>query len=114
MRRPSGASTTLPGYVAAGAWPYGTQHDLEHAVRPGIVAGYPGAAAPRHPPGADTELRARPDHGLFQRAHVGHDIQRLAELDDRIPGQLPRAVPGDLAAAVHVDDRRSRIAEWPV
>ena len=84
------------------------------AVRPGLVAGHPGAAAPGHAPGADAELGARPDHGLLQRAHVGDHVQRLAELDDRVSGQLPGTVPGDLAAAVHVDDRRSRIAERPV
>jgi hypothetical protein len=36
------------------------------------------------------------------------------ELDDRVPGQLPGTVPSDLAAAIHVDDRRPRIAERPV
>src|SRR6266566_1349334 len=84
------------------------------AIRAAVVTGHPGAAAPGHAPGGDAELRARPDHGLLERAHVGHDIQWLAQLDDRVPGQLPGAVPGDLAAAVHVDDRRSRIAERPV
>ena len=113
----------VPGQVAVGVQrepvhgdapghPGADRADL--AVRPALVAGHPGAAAPRHAPGADAELRARPDHGLFQRAHVGDHVQRLAELDDRVPGQLPGTVPGDLAAAVHVDDRRSRIAERPV
>ena len=84
------------------------------AVRPALVAAHPGTAAPGHALGGHAELRARPDHGLLERAHVGHHVQRLAQLDDRVPGQLPGTVPGDLAAAVHVDDRRSRIAERPV
>ncbi len=113
----------VPGQVAVGVQrepvhgdapghPGADRADL--AVRPVLVAGHPGAAAVRHAPGADAELRARPDHGLFQRAHVGDHIQRLAELDDRVSGQLPRTVPGDLATAVHVDDRCSRVAERPV
>ena len=39
---------------------------------------------------------------------------RLGQLDDRIADELAGTVPGDLAAAVHVDDRRSRIAGRPV
>ena len=60
------------------------------------------------------ELRAGPDHRFLEGAHVGHHVQGSAQLDDRIAGQLPGAVPGDLAAAVHVDNRRARIAERPV
>ena len=71
----------------------------------------PGAAAARHPHRRDTELGAGPDHGLFERSHVGDHVHRLAELEDRVAGQLPRPVPGDLAAAIHVNDRRPGIPE---
>ena len=74
----------------------------------------PGAAAARHPHRRDTELGAGPDHGLFERPHVGDHVDRLAELDDRVGGQLPGPMPGDLAAAVHVDDRRAWIPGRPV
>jgi len=113
----------VPGQIAVGVQrepvhgdtpghPGADRADL--AVRQVLVGGHPGAAAARHAAGADAEFRARPDHGLFQRAHVGDHVQRLVKLDDRVSGQLPWTVPGDLAAAIHVDDGRSRIAERPV
>ena len=50
----------------------------------------------------------------FKRPHVGHHVDRITQLDDRVAGQLPRPMPGDLAAAVHVNDRRARVAERSV
>ena len=60
------------------------------------------------------ELGADPDHRLLERPHVGDHVHRLAQLDDRVGGELPGPVPGDLAAPVHVDDRGPRVADGPV
>ena len=44
---------------------------------------------------------------VLEPADVTDDVDRLRQHDDRIAGELARAVPGDLAAAVDVDDRRA-------
>ena len=117
--------TVVPGQVAvavqrepvhgdAPSHPRAYRAHLSVRPAPVLVTRYPGAAATRHAPGRDAELRARQDHRLLERAHVGDHVQRLAELDDRVTSQLPGTVPGDLAAAVHVDDRCPRVAERPV
>ena len=54
----------------------------------------------------DAEVRADPDHHVLEAAHVGHDVDRLGQPDDRVAHELARAVPGDLPAAVDVDHRR--------
>ena len=46
--------------------------------------------------------------------HVGDHVDRLAQLQDRVPDELAGAVPGDLPAAVDVDHRRARVADRPV
>ena len=102
----------IPGQVAVAVQRQPVHGDAPGhpcADRPDLAVGRaldPGAAAPRHPDRGHPEIGAGPDHGLFQRPHVGDHVDRLAELDDRVAGQLPGPVPGDLAAAVHVDDRR--------
>ena len=53
------------------------------------------------------DVNAHRDQRLLKAANVFDDVQRLSEPDDRIAHQLPRAVPGDFAAAVHVDDGRA-------
>ena len=45
------------------------------------------------------------DHQLLEPAHVLDHVDRLGQTHDRVAGELPGAVPGDLAAAVDVDDR---------
>jgi hypothetical protein len=41
---------------------------------------------------------------LLKSPNEIHHVQRFGQPDDRIPDQLAGAVPGDLAAAVGVDD----------
>ena len=70
----------------------------------GYVSEHPDARPTVNPVCRKAELRTHGDHRLFQPSHVVHDIDRLGERDDRIGDELARAVPGDLPAAVHVDD----------
>ena len=120
----AGDDAVIPGQVAVavqrepvhGDAPGDPRADrAELAVRPRRrVAQDPRAAAAFHPRGGHPEFGARPDERFFERAHVGHHIERLTELDDRVAGQLPGPVPGDLAATVHIDHRGARVAERPV
>jgi hypothetical protein len=43
----------------------------------------------------------------FDQPHVPDHVDGLREADDRITHQLAGAVPGDLAPAIDVDDRRA-------
>ena len=54
----------------------------------------------------DAEVGTDPDHHVLEVPHVGHDVDRLRQPDDRVPHDLARPVPGDLPAAVDVDHRR--------
>ena len=120
----AGDDAVIPGQVAVAVQRESVHGDApghpsadraQLAVRPRRrVAQHPRAAATCHPRGGHPEFGARPDERFLERAHVGHHVKRLAELDDRVAGQLPGPVPGDLAAAVHVDHRGARVAERPV
>ena len=44
------------------------------------------------------------DQHPFERADVADDVDGVVEAEDRVPDELSRPVPGDLAAAVDVDD----------
>ena len=55
----------------------------------------------------DPELGEHLDEHALEPAHVGDDVDGVGEPDDRIADQLPGTVPGDLAAAIHVDDGRA-------
>ena len=44
---------------------------------------------------------------LLEPPDVGDDVDRVGQPHDRVADQLTGAVPGDLAAAVDVDDRRA-------
>ena len=66
------------------------------------------------PLGGHPEFGAGPDQRLLQGADVTDHVHRLAELDDWVADQLPGAVPGDLAAPVHLDHGRARVAQRPV
>ena len=63
---------------------------------------------PVDPARVQTQLGAHLDQRFLKAPNEIHHIQRFGQPDDRIADQLPRAVPGDLAAAVGVDDRRCR------
>ncbi len=67
-------------------------------------AAHPHAAASLHPVADDVVLGQHLDEEPLETAHVGDDIHRLGQAHDRVADELPRAVPGDLAAAVDVDD----------
>ena len=53
----------------------------------------------------DAEVGAHADQRLLEPAHVGDDVDGVGQPHDRVADELARAVPGDLAAAVDVDDR---------
>jgi hypothetical protein len=57
-----------------------------------------------------TEPVAHVDQALLDAPHVLHDVHRLDQLEDRVADQLAGTVPGDLAAAVDVDDRGAAAA----
>ena len=44
------------------------------------------------------------DEHLLELAHIGQNVDRLRERDDRVADELTRAMPGDLAAPVDLDD----------
>ncbi len=67
----------------------------------------PDARPALHPAGLDAELGADPDHDLFEPPQVRHHVHRARQLLDRVAHELPGPVPGDLAAAVHVDHGRA-------
>jgi hypothetical protein len=68
------------------------------------VAEDPHAAAALHPGRLQAELRTGADQRLLQPPYVRDHVHRARELLDRVAHQLARSVPGDLPAAVHVDD----------
>ena len=84
------------------SWPPPGQPQTQTPLRPSTRAGCT-------PKSAHARISAS-----SMRPHVGDDVDRLAERDDRVPDELAGAVPGDLAAAVDVDHRRARIAGRPV
>jgi hypothetical protein len=77
------------------------------AVGATLVGPHPHTAAALDPPGRQAEAGADLDERVLEAADVRDDVHRVGQRDDRVADQLARPVPGDLAAAVHVDDRRS-------
>ncbi len=75
------------------------------AVGAAVVGGDPGAAAALDPGGDDAELGAHVDQHALHAAHVGDDVDGIGQPHDRVADELSRPVPGDLAAAVDIDDR---------
>src|SRR5450631_904211 len=75
------------------------------AVGSGLVGLDPHSASALHSRSGDPQVCTDPDHHLLEATHVGHDVNRGGEPDDRVADQLAWTVPGDLAAAVHIDDR---------
>ena len=51
------------------------------------------------------DFGARVDEHLLDAAHMRDDVEWHGKAHDGVSDELPGAVPGDLAAAVHVDDR---------
>ena len=71
-------------------------------------AGHPHPGAAVDPAGLAGPAPAHTADQRFLKApNEIHHIQRLGQPDDRIADQLAGAVPGDLAAAVGVDDGRA-------
>ncbi len=77
------------------------------AVRPTVVAGHPHPGAAVDPAGPQPDRGAHRDQRILKAANEVHHVHRLGQPDDRVADQLTGAVPGDLAAAVGVDDRRA-------
>ena len=68
------------------------------------VAGlHPNACASRNTRGLNAKSGGRPNHGLFELAHVPDDVAPdFAKLQNGVADHLSRAVVGDVAAAVGV------------
>ena len=77
------------------------------AARTTVVLGDPGAALAGDATRLDAEVGADADHHLLELAHVADDVDRRGQPHDRVAGDLAGTVPGDLAAAVDVDDGRA-------
>ena len=78
------------------------------------LSGDPHPAASLDPRGAQARAGAGPYQRFLDGPHVGDHVDRLAEPDDRVPDQLAGAVPGDLAAPVHLHHGRARVARGAV
>ena len=78
------------------------------------VAGYPGTATAVDAARLHAEVTADTDHGFLKALHVGNDVDGLGQRDDRIADQLAGPVPGNVAAAVDINDRRARIGDRAV
>ena len=57
--------------------------------------------------GLYSEFREDSKHYAFETTHIGDNVDGIGKPHDGIPDELPRTVPGDLAAAVDVDDGRA-------
>ena len=70
-----------------------------------VRAGQPHAGTSVDPCPAYAELGEHLDQHALEPAHVGDHVDGIGEPHDRVADQLAGTVPGDLAAAVDVDDR---------
>ena len=77
------------------------------AFRAAVVGRQPDPAASLDLAGGQAEVGADLDQHPLQPADVGHHVDRVGQLQDRIADQLAGSMPGDLAAAVDVDHRRA-------
>jgi len=68
---------------------------------------------PLDPLAGDAELGEHVEQQLLHAAHESHHIDGVSQPHDRVADELPGPVPGDLAAAVDVDDGRAA-ADRPV
>ena len=66
--------------------------------------GDPDAGAALDASAVDAELGEHVDEDALEPAHVADHVDRLGEAQDRVADELAGTVPGDLAAAVDVDD----------
>lgn len=80
----------------------------------GNVARHPDSAATLNPACSHPEVPADADERVLEDAYVADYIDWLIQGDNRVADQLTGAMPRDLAAAVHVYDRRSWIAKGAV
>lgn len=73
------------------------------AVRSAVIGSNPDTTSPFDATGIDAEFLAHGDQQGLEASNERNDIQRLGQANNRIAHQLAGAMPGDLAAAVHVD-----------
>ena len=64
----------------------------------------PDAGAALDPLARHAELGEHVDEHALESAHVADHVDRFGEPEDRVADELARPVPGDLAAAVDIDD----------
>ena len=76
-----------------------------------LRCGCPSSPSTQTPERPSTRVASTPtvaadlDQRLLEPSDVADDVERLGQLDDRVADELAGTVPGDLAAAVDVDDR---------
>src|SRR6185312_16727670 len=75
----------------------------ELAVLATVGSGNPNAAATLDAHGVDAVIQRNIDQGFFEGRDVLADALHVAQAHDRVADQLPRAVPGELAAAIDID-----------
>src|SRR5215475_10258277 len=101
---------TVEGEAVHGHTAYDTDANRGNLSRdPRRVRRQPNAAATVDANGVHTQLGAHMHEHLLDATDVRNDVNRptlarAGQRQDRIPHQLSRAVPGDLAAPVDVDD----------
>jgi hypothetical protein len=63
------------------------------------------------PPGRNAEGGRGVDHRCLQHADVPAQVERVAELDDRVGHDLPGSVERDVPAAVDADQLRPDLSQ---
>lgn len=73
-------------------------------LRAAPIRGHPDAAAPGDARGRHAEVGAGGDERVLDPPHVRHDVEGHGQADDGVAHELAGTVPGDLAAAIDIDD----------
>src|SRR5690606_20822222 len=81
------------------------------AIAAAIVGGHPHAASSLDALTRHAELGAHVDHELFDPPYIADDVDRVGQREDGVADDLAGPVPGDLAAAIDVDDRSAGVQQ---
>ena len=87
--------------------PCSTRRPIAPILSQPAAGAHPDAAAALDALAVHAEARGDVDHHRLEVAHERDDLVPVGQPEDRVAGQLARAVPGDLAAPVDVDHGRA-------